>query len=96
MVWCQVIPKQTVEKRGSLVFRKLIQWAEGTTLAGTVPVNASEWSRWNGMSVFARNFPTHVLIFKENPGLMQELLDAAFHFFISEESVKINEPPQCP
>jgi hypothetical protein len=48
------------------------------------------------MSVFARNFPTHVLIFKENPGLMQELLDATFHFFISEEPVKINEPPKRP
>jgi hypothetical protein len=48
------------------------------------------------MSVFARNFPTHVLIFKENPGLMQELPYAIIHFFVSEESVKINEPPQCP
>jgi hypothetical protein len=35
--------------------------------------------------------PTRMLILMNNPGLMQELLDATFHFFVSEEPVKINE-----
>ena len=33
--------------------------------------NASEWSRWSVMSVFAGNSPTQILVLMENMGLIK-------------------------